>query len=95
MKFSQAQIHLHIFNLAHWIQRKIDTLKKEETHFETNINLCNKRFDKIKTWEWLSESWESHDEKLLLTSLGESALVNNLLEYLYTAKILFVWGLKL
>ena len=45
------QIHLHIFNLAHRIRRKINTLKKEKTLFETSIKLCNMRFDKIKIWE--------------------------------------------
>ena len=46
-----AQIHLHNFNLTHRIQRKINTLKKEKTLFETNMKLCNMRFEKIKIWE--------------------------------------------
>ena len=49
-----AQIHLHNFNLVLWIQRKINTLKKQnkkETLFETNLKLCNMRFEKIKILE--------------------------------------------
>ena len=47
-----TEIHLHIFNLAHQIRRKINILlKKEETIFETNMKLYNMRFDKIKLWE--------------------------------------------
>ena len=42
-----AQIHLHNFNLAHRIQRKINTLKKEKT----NLQLRNIIFEKIKIWE--------------------------------------------
>ena len=30
------------------IQRKINTLKKEKTRFETNMKLCSMRFGKIK-----------------------------------------------
>ena len=45
------QIHLHIFNLALWIRRKINNLKTEELLFETNMKLCNMRFEKIKIWE--------------------------------------------
>ena len=135
------QIHSHIFNLAHQIRRKINTLlKKEETIFETNMKLYNMRFDKIKIWEGVA----SHKVRLfpvaiymfkvnnrntrarceiclnccfgvyivnfehilhlvlvfllltlnmqmptgLLKTLGERVLVNNLLEYLSTAKIL-------
>ena len=37
------------FNLTHRIRRKINTLKKEETLFETDMKLCNMRFEKIKT----------------------------------------------
>ena len=33
-----------------------------------------------------SQSQESHNERLLPTTLGERALANNRLEYLYTAK---------
>ena len=58
------QIHSHIFNLAHWIRRKINTLKKEKTLFETNTKLCNMRFEKVK----------SHNERLLLQTLGEEPL---------------------
>ena len=43
-----AQIHSHIFNLAHRIRRKIYGLKKEETLFETSMKLCNMRFEEIK-----------------------------------------------
>ena len=43
-----TQIDLHIFNLAHRIWRKINTLKKEKTLLETNTKLCNMRFEKIK-----------------------------------------------
>ena len=49
-----AQIHLHNFNLVLWIQRKINTLKKQnkkKTLFETNLKLCNMRFEKIKILE--------------------------------------------
>ena len=46
-----VQIHLHNFNLAHRIQRKINTLKKERTLFETNMKIYNMRFEMIKTWE--------------------------------------------
>ena len=42
-----AQIHSHNFNLAHRIQRKINTLKKEKT----NLQLRNIIFEKIKIWE--------------------------------------------
>ena len=51
------QIHLHIFNLAHRIRRKINTLKKQEALFETSLN--NMRFEKIKIWERVSQSSES------------------------------------
>ena len=46
-----AQIHFHTFNFSHQIQRKINTLKNEKPVFETNIKLCNMRFDKIKISE--------------------------------------------
>ena len=46
-----TQIHSYIFNLVHRIRKKINTLKKEETLFETNMKLCNMRFEKIKIWE--------------------------------------------
>ena len=46
-----AQIHSHILNWAHRIWRKINTLKKEEILFETNIKLCNMKLEKIKIWE--------------------------------------------
>ena len=50
-----AQIHSHIFNLAHRIRRKIYGLKKEETLFETSMKLCNMRFEEIKIWEGVSQ----------------------------------------
>ena len=43
-----AQIHSHIFNLAHRIRIKINTLKTEELLFGTNMKLENMRFEKIK-----------------------------------------------
>ena len=46
-----AQIHLHNFNLAHRIQRKMNILKKEKAFFQTNVKLCNMRFKKMKIWE--------------------------------------------
>ena len=46
-----AQIHLHNFNLTHRIQRKINTLKKEKTLFESKMKLYNMSFEKIKIWE--------------------------------------------
>ena len=46
-----TQIHLHIFGLAHQIHRMINTLKKEETLFETNAKFHNMKFKKIKIWE--------------------------------------------
>ena len=47
-----VQIHLHNFNLVLWIQRKINTLKKQKkTLFETNMKLCIMRFEKIKILE--------------------------------------------
>ena len=55
-----AQIHSRIFNLEHWIRRKINTLKKEKARFKTNMKLCNMKFEKIQIWEWVSQSQESH-----------------------------------
>ena len=53
------------------------------------MKLYNMTFKKIKILEGVSQSWESHNERLLLIkNLGERVLVNNLLEYLYTATIL-------
>ena len=46
-----AHIHLHNFNLENRIQRKINTFKKEKILFETNMKLCDMRFEKIKIWE--------------------------------------------
>ena len=51
MYLTLAQIHLHNFNLAHWIQRKIYTLKKEKAFFETNMKLGNMRFEKMEIRE--------------------------------------------
>ena len=45
------------------------------------------RFEKIKIWEGVSQSYESDNERLLLKNLGERVIFNNLLEYLDTAKI--------
>ena len=50
------------------------------------MKLCNMRFENIKIWEAVRQSKKSHNERVLLQNLGESTLVNNLLEYLYTAK---------
>ena len=46
-----SQNHLHNFNLRHRIWRKINNLKKEKLLFETNMKLCNMRFEKMKNWE--------------------------------------------
>ena len=46
-----AQIHLHNVNLVHRIQRKINTLKKKKTLFETNMKLRNMRFEMMKRFE--------------------------------------------
>ena len=89
-----AQDHLHNFNLAHQIQRKINTLEKEKTLFETHIKLCNVRFEKKKIWEGVASLKKSHNERLLFKILGERALVNNFLVYLYTAIILCYFILK-
>ena len=78
---------LHIFDLAHWIRIKMNNLETEGLLFETNVKLYNIRFEKIKTWEGVSQSWESHNEILVLKTLGKIVLVNNLLQYFYTAKI--------
>ena len=45
------QILLPNFNLAHRIQRKINTFRKEKVLFETNMKLYIMRFEKIKIWE--------------------------------------------
>ena len=82
-----TQIDLHIFDLAHWIRIKINNLETEGLLFETNMKLYNIRFEKIKTWEGVSQSQESHNKILLLKTLGEIVLVNNLLQYFYTATI--------
>ena len=74
-----TQIHSHIFNSAHWIRRKINTLKKKKRF----LKLCNMRFENIKIWEGVA----SH-KKVITKGYYERVLVNNLLEYLYTAKIL-------
>ena len=47
------------------------------------------RFEKIKSWEWVNHSQERHNKRLLLKALGERVLVNNLLKYMYSAKIVF------
>ena len=48
------------------------------------------RFEKIKIWEGVARHEKAiSKDYLLLKTLGERALVNNLFEYLYTAKILF------
>ena len=44
-----TQNHRHIFNFAHRIRRKINTLKEEGTIFETNMKLCNIREDQDLT----------------------------------------------
>ena len=44
-----------IFNLAHRVWTNINTLNKEETLFETNMELCNLRFEKIKISEEVTE----------------------------------------
>ena len=49
-----AQIHLHNFNLGQRIRRKTNALKKEKTLFESNMKLCNMRFEKMKIWEGAS-----------------------------------------
>ena len=50
---------------------------------------CNLRFEKIKISEEVTEPViKSHKERLLHKTLAERALVNSLLEYLHTAKIL-------
>ena len=61
-----AQIHLHIFNLAYRIRIMINILKTEKLLFGTNIKLENMRLEKIKIWEGVSQSQESHNEILLL-----------------------------
>ena len=43
---------------------------------------------KIKIWEWVTQPWECHNERLLLNTFSETVLVNKLIEYLYVAKIL-------
>ena len=81
-----TQIHSHIFSLAHWIWRKINTLKKEKILFETNMKLCNMRFGKTKIWEGVV----SHNERLFQT-LGEEPLsiISNiciLLRYMFEGR---------
>ena len=49
---------------------------------QNNMKLWNMRFEKIEIWEGVASC-----KKVII--LGEGALVNNFLEYLYTAKILF------
>ena len=51
-----TQFQSYIFNLVHRIRLKINDLKREELLFETNMKLCNMRFEKIKTWEGVSQS---------------------------------------
>ena len=73
----------------HRVWRNRNTLNKEEPLFETNMELCNLRFEKIKISEEVTEPViKSHKERLLLKTLAKRALVNSLLEYLHTAKIL-------
>ena len=49
-------LNSRIFNLAHRVRRNINTLNKEETLFETNMELCNLRFEKIKISEEVTDS---------------------------------------
>ena len=80
-----AQIHSHIFNLAHRIRIKINISKKEELLFEANMKLYNMRFKKIKIWEGVI-SHKKVETKYYYLKLYERVLVNNLVNNLYTAK---------
>ena len=82
-----TQIHCRIFNLAHRIWRKTNNLKTEEFFFETNMTLCSMRLEKIKTREGVAGHKKVITKRLLLKNLGETVFINNLLEYLYNAKI--------
>ena len=67
MNLILTQIHSHIFNLAHRIRRKINTLKKEKkTLFETNMKLCNKKFENIKIWEGVASQKKAITEDYYL-----------------------------
>ena len=81
-----AQIHLHILNLVHQIGKKLNTLKKGKTLFETSMKLFNLRFEKIKAWEGVASHKKVITKDLLLKIL--KIRENNFLEYLCTAKIL-------
>ena len=50
---------------AHRIRIKINNLETEELLFETNMKLCNMRFEKIKIWEGVSQSKKSHKGKII------------------------------
>ena len=82
-----TQIHCRIFNLAHRIRRKTNNLKTEEFFFETNMSLCSMTLEKIKTREGVAGHKKVITKRLLLKNLGETVFINNLLEYLYNAKI--------
>ena len=92
-----VQIHSHIFNLTHRIRRKTNNKKTEElpknifaclfsVHNTISVHvtstLVHDVINLLHTEELLFET-----NRLLLTNLDERVLVNNLLEYLYNAKI--------
>ena len=77
------------FQISTLNSEKDKYLKKRKNTFWNQYKIVQYEIQEDEILRGSSQSSKSNNERLLLKILGERALVNNFLEYLHTAKILY------